>query len=136
MLSIGCSYTKIITAREQVIQDIAKISGDMNPIHLDEEYAVQSRFGKRIAHALFCINGISMILGNYLPGNGTILLSQTFKYRKPVYIGDDIQIIVKVVNILSHNKYVLRTLCKNQFGDIVLDGETEVKWEKNTEKSV
>ena len=136
MLGIGNSYTKVITARDEVVQDIAKISGDMNPIHLDEGYARQSKFGKRIAHALFCINGISMILGNYFTGNGTILISQTFEYKRPVYINDEIQIIVKVVNILSSNKYVLRTICKNQFGDIVLDGETVVKWENITRKLV
>ena len=77
-----------------------------------------------------------MILGNYFPGNGTILISQTFEYKRPVYINDEIQIIVKVVNILSSNKYVLRTICKNQFGDIVLDGETVVKWENITRKLV
>ena len=129
MLKIGSSYKSIIVANDQTIQKIAQISGDINPIHLDEGYAKNSKFGKRIAHALFCINGISMIIGNYLPGNGAILISQNFKYMKPVYIDDSIEITVEVVKILHGNKYILRTLCKNQLGDIVLDGESEVKWE-------
>lgn len=127
-MKIGSSCTKTITAREETILSIAKVSGDMNPIHLNDEYAKQSKFGKRIAHALFCINGISMIIGNYLPGNGTVLLSQSFKYMKPVYINDTIEITVEVVKILPQNKYLLRTSCKNQLGDIVLDGESMIKW--------
>jgi len=130
MLKIGSSYTKIIVADEQTIEKIAEISGDKNPIHLDKEYAKQSRFGQRIAHGLFCINAISMIIGNYLPGNGAILLIQNFQYKKPVYIDDRIEVTVSVVNCSSENIYTMRTLCKNQRDDIVLDGESVVKWEE------
>lgn len=130
MLETGSSYKKVIVADEETIQKIAEVSGDRNPIHLDEAYAKQSRFGKRIAHGLFCTNAISMILGNYLPGSGTILLSQTFQYVRPVYIGDSIEISVTVTDCLPKDKYTLRTLCKNQKGETVLDGETTVKWEE------
>ncbi len=132
MLKIGSSCTKFIEASEQVIQDIARISGDINPIHLDEEYAKQSVFGKRIAHALFCINGISMVIGNYLPGEGTVLISQKFQYIKPVYINDVIGVTVTVKDVLPQNKYILETICKNQENSIVLKGESVVKWEKKS----
>lgn len=107
------------------------MSGDINPIHLDEEYAKKSKFGKRIAHALFCINGISMVIGNYFPGEGAVLLSQNFQYIHPVYIDDVIEIAVTVADILSKNKYLLETVCKNQKGNIVLKGESIIKWGKN-----
>ncbi|MBD5517476.1 MAG: MaoC family dehydratase [Lachnospiraceae bacterium] len=129
MLEIGSTFTKTIVADERTIKKIAEVSGDMNPIHLDKEYAEHSMFGRRIAHGLFCINAISMIIGNHLPGNGTILLSQNFQYIKPVYIDDQIEVTVTIVNCLPGNKYTLRTLCKNQMGDIVLDGESVVRWE-------
>lgn len=128
MLETGSSYKKVIVADEETIQKIAEVSGDRNPIHLDEEYARQTGFGKRIAHGLFCINAISMILGNHLPGEGTILLSQNFKYIQPVYIGDSIEASVTVTDCLPGDKYVLRTLCRNDKGETVLDGETMVKW--------
>lgn len=131
-MKIGQSFSKTVIASDALVQNIAKISGDVNPIHLSDEYAKQSIFGRRIAHALFCHNIISMIIGNYLPGNGAILVSQTFKYRKPVYIGDAIEAIVTVERILSGEKYVLSTICKNQEKQVVLEGESVVKWEKSS----
>ncbi|MDE7197453.1 MAG: MaoC family dehydratase [Lachnospiraceae bacterium] len=136
MLETGSSYSKVIVADEQVVQRIAEVSGDKNPIHMDEVYAGQSRFGRRIVHGLFCINAISMILGNYLPGEGTILLSQNIRYIQPVYIGDSVEVKVTVTECLPKGKYVLRTLCTNKRGETVLDGETVVKWEdSSTEES-
>lgn len=130
MFEIGYNYSKIVVASDQIVQDIAKISGDTNPIHLNDEYAEKSIFGKRIAHALFCQNIISMIIGNYLPGNGAILISQVFKYRNPVYIGDAIEATVTIEEILPGDKYVLSTICKNQRRETVLEGESVVKWKK------
>ena len=83
MLKIGDTYTSTRVADDKTIKAIADISGDMNPIYTDEKYASGSIFGKRIAHGLFCINSISEAIGNHLPGNGAILLSQDFVYRKP-----------------------------------------------------
>lgn len=129
-LEVGDSYSKTVVADDQIIQDIARVSGDINPIHLNDEYAEQSIFGRRIAHALFCQNVISMIIGNFLPGDGAILISQTFKYRKPVYIGDEIEAIVAVEKVLPNGKYLLSTTCKNQKAEVVLEGESVVKWQE------
>lgn len=135
MLEKGNSYSKIIVADEQTVNRIAEVSGDRNPIHLDEDYARQSVFGRRIAHGLFCINAISMILGNDLPGEGTILLSQNFQYLQPVYLGDSIEVTVTVADCLPKDKYRLRTVCTNEKGETVLDGESMVKWKAGrTEK--
>ncbi len=131
MLGIGHSFSKTVIASDKIVQDIAMISGDINPIHLDDEYAKRSIFGKRVAHALFCHNVISMIIGNHLPGNGAILVSQTFNYLKPVYIGDAIETVVTVNKVLSGEKYVLSTICRNQKKEVVLEGESIVKWKKS-----
>ena len=130
MLDIGRSFSVFSVADEQVVQDIARVSGDVNPIHLDENYAENSIFGKRFVHALFCHNVISMVLGNHLPGAGTILLSQSFQYKKPVYIGDVIETTVTVKQVLPKEKYVLDTICRNQKNEIILIGESKVKWKE------
>lgn len=133
MLGVGKSYSISVTATDEVINNIAKVSGDVNPIHLNEEYAAGSIFGRRIAHGLFCINAISMIIGNYLPGPGAVLLEQTFQYKKPVYIGDEIKVTVTVKEKVCKDIYLLDTICRNQVGELVLDGISKIKWEKSNE---
>lgn len=122
MLKVGDSYAQSFTATDQTIRDIAKVSGDINPIHLDEAYASKSIFGRRIAHGLFCLNAISMILGNHFPGMGTILLSQSFEYKAPVYIGDVITVEVTVTEAMPKGVYLLSVVCQDQNRRKVLTG--------------
>ncbi len=129
MLKVGDSYAQSFTATDQTIRDIAKVSGDINPIHLDEAYASKSIFGRRIAHGLFCLNAISMILGNHFPGMGTILLSQSFEYKAPVYIGDVIIVEVTVTEAMPKGVYLLSVVCQDQNRRKVLTGISKVKWE-------
>lgn len=127
---VGDRASLKVIATEQIVNDIARISGDVNPIHLDEEYAKHSIFKKRIAHALFCINTVSRILGTVLPGEGTILLSQEFKYLCPVYIGDSIEVSVVVTEIKREkNIYVLNIDCVNQENVVVMEGKSVVKYQ-------
>ena len=133
MLEVGKSYSISVTATDEVIKNIAKISGDVNPIHLNDEYAASSIFGRRIAHGLFCINAISMIIGNYLPGPGAVLVEQSFQYKKPVYIGDEIRVTVTVRERMCKDLYLLNTICRNQVGQLVLDGVSKIKWEEDNE---
>ena len=129
MLKVGDSSAQSFTATDQTIRDIAKVSGDINPIHLDEAYASKSIFGRRIAHGLFCLNAISMILGNHFPGMGTILLSQSFEYKAPVYIGDVITVEVTVTEAMPKGVYLLSVVCQDQNRRKVLTGISKVKWE-------
>lgn len=129
MLKVGDSYAQSFTATDQTIRDIAKVSGDINPIHLDEAYASKSIFGRRIAHGLFCLNAISMILRNHFPGMGTILLSQSFEYKAPVYIGDVITVEVTVTEAMPKGVYLLSVVCQDQNRRKVLTGISKVKWE-------
>lgn len=126
---IGDQVIKKITATDEIVREIARISGDINPVHLDDRYAKKTIFRKRIAHGLFCLNGISMVIGNDIPGVGSILLSQTFRYNKPVYIEDEIQVIVKIKDIEeTKGIYELETFCINQGQEVVLEGISKVKW--------
>lgn len=128
MIRAGDTYLQKIIASDLVVRQIAEVSGDHNPIHLNDSYAEKTIFKKRIAQGLFCVNAISMILGNYLPGNGTILLSQSFFYRHPIYIDDEIEVKVIVREIIEEkNIVIMETICKNQAGKIVVEGESKVK---------
>lgn len=130
-IHIGDSAELEVTATDEIVKNIADVSGDNNPIHLDNQYAGKTVFKKRIAHGLFCLNAISKLLGTVLPGEGTILLSQTFSYKFPVYIDDHIEVKVCVKDIKREKKiYILDTICINQNRKVVLEGESVVKWEK------
>jgi len=129
-LQIGENASIKVVATDEIVKSIASVSGDNNPVHLDNDYAEKTVFKKRIAHGLFCLNGISRLLGTVLPGEGTILLSQTFQYKLPVYIDDCIEIKVSVKDVKPEKHiYILDTVCINQNGKVVLEGESVVKWE-------
>ena len=130
MLEIGKSatFTKKIT--ESDINAFAEVSGDFNPIHVDEEAAKKSVFGRRIAHGMLSASFISAVLGMYLPGEGTIYLGQNLKFLKPVDIGDEITAKVTVAEVVNEDKgiYKLSTQCFNQKEEMVIDGEATVKY--------
>lgn len=131
MINIGDNAVISTCATDETVRAIAQISGDCNPVHLDDEYAETTIFKKRIAHGLFCLNAVSKILGTVLPGEGTVLISQSFKYKAPVYIGDVVSTKVIVKDIKPEKKiYILDCVCINQDGKIVLEGESVVKWDK------
>lgn len=122
-LKIGDSaeVSKIIT--ETDINDFARVTGDFNPVHLDQAYAEKTFFKGRIAHGLFSVGLISTILGNILPGHGTIYLSQEVRFLAPVRIGDTIKARVEAIELIPEkNRAKFRTTCTNQDGKMVVDG--------------
>lgn len=116
------SITRAVTAAD--VETFAGISGDNNPVHLDQEFAQKSRFKKRIAHGILSAGYISAVLGSKLPGPGTIYLSQNIAFKAPVYIGDTVTATVTVLNYRP-DKHILtlRTECTNQDGIVVLEGQ-------------
>ena len=130
MLIIGeeAFFTKTIT--EYDVYSFAGITGDFNSVHVNDVYAKQSMFGKRIAHGMLIGSFISTVLGQRLPGPGTIYLEQNLKFLKPVYIGDTVTAKVKVKEILKEEKgiYSLETRVINQDDIIVADGYAIVKY--------
>ncbi|GAB6063820.1 MaoC family dehydratase [Deferrisoma palaeochoriense] len=102
-------------------------SGDVNPVHFDEEYAGATFFRGRIAHGILCASFISAVIAGKLPGLGTIYVSQTLKFKAPVRIGDRITAEVEVLEVdPEKNRVRLKTTCTNQDGVVVLDGEAVV----------
>lgn len=122
-LHIGQSATLSKTITEADIQMYSAVSLDTNPIHLDEEFARQSRFGGRIAHGMLSAGLISALLGTRLPGPGAIYLNQSLNFRAPVKIGDTVKAVIEITDLNQPRKSVtLRTRCFVKEG-VVIDGE-------------
>lgn len=118
------SFSKTVTEADIVL--FAGVSGDTNPVHIDEEAAKKSVFEGRIAHGMLTASYLSTVLGTRLPGPGCIYLSQSLRFKGPVRIGDTVTAIVRVKEIMASKKRViLETLCQVR-GKDVLDGEAIV----------
>ncbi len=126
--NVGDSSSLEVIATEDLFNQIAELSGDKNPIHIDEEYAEKTIFKGRIAHGLFCLGMVSNVIAKDLPGEGAILLEETIQYVQPVYIGDKIKCIC-VIEGKDRNKNKLRIgiKCINQDMHIVLSGNVIVR---------
>ena len=132
--AIGTKASLSRTITEDDILLFALVSGDHNPIHLDAEYAEKTLFGKRIAHGFLIGSLISAVLGNDMPGPGSIYLGQTLKFLAPIHIGDTVTVTVKVVAIREDKRIItLHTDCTKQHGTLVLSGEATVKYTKELE---
>ena len=126
-LEIGMSEWLGKTITEADILNFAGVSLDVNPLHLNEEYAKKTMFKGRIAHGIMGAGLISAVIGTKLPGEGTIYLSQNLKFIAPVKIGDTITAKVEIVELNQEKKKVgLKTTCTNQNGVLVIDGEAKV----------
>ncbi|MFW9611035.1 MAG: MaoC family dehydratase [Fluviibacter sp.] len=118
------SYAKTLTETDIVL--FAAASGDVNSVHLNQEYAEKTPFGGRIAHGILTAGVISACIANRLPGAGTIYLGQTLKFKAPVRPGDTVTAIVTVKSLdPAKNRVVLDTICQVA-GKTVLEGEATV----------
>jgi 3-hydroxybutyryl-CoA dehydratase len=132
-LKIGDSAQISKTITEFDIELFARATGDFNPIHLDQVYAEQTSFKGRIAHGLLSVGLLSAVLGNILPGYGTIYLSQEVKFLAPVRIGDTLTAQVEVIELIPEkNRAKFKTTCTNQDGKEVVDG---IAWGMPPKKS-
>lgn len=119
------SLEKTIT--DEDVRMFARATGDLNPLHLDEEYAAASRFGRRVAHGMLSAGMISAVLGTELPGPGTIYMGQSLKFLAPVYLGDTITATVKLTSYQQDKgRMTFETVCTNQDGTEVVSGEAQV----------
>ncbi|AAL95012.1 MaoC family dehydratase [Fusobacterium nucleatum] len=115
------------TITEADVVNYAGLSLDINPIHLNNEYAKNSIFKERIVHGMLTSGLISAVLGTKLPGEGSIYLSQTLKFISPVKIGDTITAKAEIIDINPEKKIItIKTTCINQNKSIVIDGEAKV----------
>jgi 3-hydroxybutyryl-CoA dehydratase len=126
-LQTGDKASRTTVISDEMIRAFAELTGDTNPVHLDDAYAAGTRFGRRIAHGMIAAGLISATLANDLPGPGTVYLSQTLQFKAPVYPGDTITTTVEVKGVQADKPIVtLGTECRNQEDVLVLEGEAVV----------
>jgi 3-hydroxybutyryl-CoA dehydratase len=123
----GDKASRSLAISDETIRNFAEVTGDNNPVHLDDEYAAGTRFGRRIAHGMIAAGLISATLANDLPGPGTVYLNQTLKFKLPVYPGDTVTATVEILKVREDKPIVtLSTVCTNQEDKVVLEGEAVV----------
>lgn len=125
-IKIGDKASMSKTITETDVYLYAGITGDLNPLHINEETAKNFMFKGRIAHGMLTAGLISTVLAMYLPGPGTIYMGQELKFVAPVRFGDTITAKVEVVEIIKEKIVKLKTDCINQEGTLVLEGYATV----------
>jgi 3-hydroxybutyryl-CoA dehydratase len=127
-LTVGASAALDRTVTDDDIAAFAAVTGDTNPVHLDDSYARGTRFGGRIAHGMWTAGLVSAVLGTRLPGPGAIYLSQTLRFTRPVRPGDTVTAQVTITALdPAKRRATFATTCRTQDGALVLDGEA-VLW--------
>ena len=126
-LSVGMTETYSKEVKSSDVVGFAEITGDRNPIHLSEHFAARTPFKGRIAHGLYTAGLISAVIGTRLPGPGAIYISQTLRFLAPVKIGDTVDAMVEVLELVEE-RLRAKLSCKCMVGDtVVLEGEAVVK---------
>ena len=114
------------TFTQEDVDVFAELSLDKNPLHVDEEAAAQSIFGKRVVHGILQVGLISAVLGNSLPGKGAVYREQKIIFKKPAFPGDTLTAIVEVIKVVEKiGLIVCRTTIQNQNNEILVSGEAK-----------
>ena len=133
-LEVGMKATTNMVITGEKIDVFAELTGDKNPIHVDEEFAKTTMFGKRIAHGALSASLISAVLGNDLPGPGAVFVELNLRFRRPAFIGDDVIAVAEVAEINERNGRVKmkcycevngKQICRGDAGVIVKKRPTE-----------
>lgn len=125
-MAVGMKISIQNTVTEQDIVDFARVSGDHNPLHMDEEYAKQTQFGGRIAHGALTASYISAVLGNDLPGPGAVFMELNLKFVRPVRIGDTVTSSVEVLEMIERGYRVKLSVKGEVGGKTAMRGEALV----------
>lgn len=125
-LEVGMTEVFAKTVTEADIVTFAGISGDTNPVHINEEFASKTMFKGRIAHGILSASFISTVIGTKLPGPGCIYVSQALRFKAPVKAGDTVNATCEITNMIPEKKFIeLKTQCLVD-GKVVIDGEATI----------
>ena len=116
-----------------IINEFAKISGDNNPLHIDEYYASKTQFGKRVCHGMLLASFFSRLIGMYMPGKNALYFSQTLNFQTPCFVGDLITIEGEVIDKSQSTRIItIKTIAYNQADKCLVDGIAKVIVRENT----
>lgn len=123
----GDSYreTKLIT--KDIVLKYAKLTGDFNSIHFDEEYASKTIFKKPIVHGPIVLIFVTTIFANSFPGNGCVYLGHNIKFIKPLYIDTEVTAHLVITNVNAKKHFFVQTICYNSLGEIIMEGDARLK---------
>ena len=126
-IKVGMSREFSVSINEEMAEKFADLSGDFNPLHMDESYAKNTKFGKRVVHGMLLASFFSRLVGMYLPGKKALYLLQNLRFKNPAFIGDNLTVIGKVTAVSEQLKLVtLETLILNFSGQTLVEGEAKV----------
>ena len=126
-INVGDSESVTLTIGEEQVNAFAEATGDRNPIHLDEEYAAGSHFGRKVVHGVLLTGIVSGILGTRLPGLGTVAREMDAKFSRPAYVGDTVTATVELIQKKEKfNMCVFSYTVLNQDGKMLVKGRAVV----------
>jgi 3-hydroxybutyryl-CoA dehydratase len=125
-LRVGMEARLIQSVGASDLDIFARLTGDANPIHLDERFAAGTPFKRRIAHGMLSAAYISAVLGTKLPGPGCIYISQTLNFRAPVHIGDEVTATVRISDLIENRKRAIFTCTCAVGSKIVVEGQAVI----------
>ena len=126
-IQIGLEHHFEITIDKKLVEDFAKISGDFNPLHMNEQYAKKTKFGKRVCHGMLLASFFSKLVGMYLPGKNALYFSQNLNFIRPCFIGDKIIVKGEIIDKSESTKMIkIKTTIKNIEGQVLVEGIAQV----------
>ena len=126
-IAIGLKHSFDVIINDEIVDNFAKISGDFNPLHMDEQYAIKTKFGKRVCHGMLLSSFFSRLVGMYLPGKNALYFSQNLNFVGPCFIGDQVTVKGEVIDKSESTKIIkLETTIKNQDGKSLIEGTAQV----------
>ncbi len=126
-IEIGLKHSFEVIINDEIVDNFAKISGDFNPLHMDEQYAIKTKFGKRVCHGMLLSSFFSRLVGMYLPGKNALYFSQNLNFVGPCFIGDQVTVKGEVIDKSESTKIIkLETTIKNQDEKLLVEGTARV----------
>ena len=125
-LFVGQKVTFSEKIDELLLTDFAKLSGDFNPLHMDEDYALNTNFEKRVCHGMLLASFFSQLVGMYLPGKNSLYFSQSLNFRNPCFVDDEVTIAGEITEKKSNTKIITIKTTISRGVTIIIDGTAKV----------
>jgi len=126
-LKLGTEHSFGVKIKESDLDSFAKMTGDYNPLHMDENYAKETRFGKRVSHGLLLTSYLSTLAGMFLPGKHSLILKIDIKMKKPSFIGDELKICGKISQKVDASKIIVLDVKITNKEEVLQEGAMHIQ---------